>query len=388
MILRLDLDGVLFDLKIEHYEPSSKRVSGDSWCNVEIILDDRKMLRGKTEGTILESGEVDDLCASLRKLLNNEYKEDYIKECTEPDLTFCFHPTCNQPSRAEISEKSLELILHLWNDKGKPSHNSITLFFNKYNVEAFLKYLKLITNTIDINNPEIQAMIEKGELYGDVYKYFKPNKPTSPTSSKRDSSLQTITQLWGSKSDPLLIVRKEKWTPNFCFAVRKVEGSLAKGITFNCVRGQKAEIVKVDASYKISDPVFRLLNSNELWMRDSVCTALTPPAKQPFNTTVAQSRNAGPQIKIGSTVVIRDCDSNEKNRYQIVSSQNKNTYRTMGYRTKKYVETTQVSEADGINTISDLSDLGKALIDKRVGDTISVRINDVFKHYEVLKVLI
>lgn len=386
MILRLDLDGVLFDLKIEHYEPLSKRIPGDSWCNVEITLDDRKMLRGKTEGTILESGEVDDLCASLQKLLNNEYKEDYIKKCTEPDLTFCFHPTCSQPSRAEISEKSLELVLHLWNDKGKPSYNSITLFFNKYNVGTLLKYLKLITNTIDINAPDIQTMIDNGELYGGIYKQFKANKSTIPTSAKQNSSLQTIAQLWDSKSDPLLIVRMEKWTPNFCFAVRKVEGSLAKGITFNCVRGKKAAIVKVDASYKISDPVFRLLNNNELWMRDSVYTALTTQSKQPSNTAVTQPKNVGLQIKIGSTVVIRDNDSNEELQFQIVSSQNKNTYRTMGYRTKKYVETTQVSDADGINTISDLSGLGKALIDKRVGDTISVRINDAFKHYEVLKV--
>ena len=92
-------------------------------------------------------------------------------------------------------------------------------------------------------------------------------------------------------------------------------------------------------------------------------------------------------VQIGSIVIIRDCETEEKYRYEIVASTNQVRFTTMGYRKKDYAEITQVSDADGEKTISDSSDLGKALIGRIKGDIVSINIRDEWHRFEVLRVL-
>ena len=91
-------------------------------------------------------------------------------------------------------------------------------------------------------------------------------------------------------------------------------------------------------------------------------------------------------VQIGSIVIIRDCETEEKYRYEIVASTNQVRFTTMGYRKKDYAEITQVSDADGENTISDLSNLGKVLIGKKQGDIVSINIENEKHRYKVLAV--
>lgn len=181
MWLRINLDGVALHLHIEDYSPRNKRISGDDWCIVEIALDDNRLLKWRTRDSILESCEVDDLRAILRKLINDELDSARTYECCEPDLTFVFYPK-NTPDDPyddytsignQSSDVSMDLRIRLWSDRGIPSRNVISLNFDPENIKYLMAYLDLIAGVVGIDNTEIKAMIDKGQLYGELYKRRK-----------------------------------------------------------------------------------------------------------------------------------------------------------------------------------------------------------------------
>ena len=92
------------------------------------------------------------------------------------------------------------------------------------------------------------------------------------------------------------------------------------------------------------------------------------------------------QVKEGYAVTLMDCETGEIMRHKIVSSYDTARYTTMGYRKKNYVEFSRVSDADGIESISNESPLGKAIIGKQAGDVVRIRIDDTVSVYRIMHV--
>ncbi len=81
------------------------------------------------------------------------------------------------------------------------------------------------------------------------------------------------------------------------------------------------------------------------------------------------------QVKEGCVVSLLDCESGKSMQLKILPSYYRTRYVSMGYRTKNYVKLTKTSDADGFNSISDDSPLGKAILGKRAEDEVCVKIN-------------
>lgn len=71
------------------------------------------------------------------------------------------------------------------------------------------------------------------------------------------------------------------------------------------------------------------------------------------------------EVSIGSSVVIKDADTNEDETYTIVGATEADPYE---------------------NKISNESPVGKALIGKKVGDTIEVQVPDGYAKFEIVKI--
>ena len=110
------------------------------------------------------------------------------------------------------------------------------------------------------------------------------------------------------------------------------------------------------------------------------------------NSDIEAAKNALPKerlnnrVEVGTTVTLYDSETGDKVTYKIVPVRTAVKYKNMGYKTKKYVEVTTVSVADGINSISEESPIGKKLIGKKQGDKISYEVNNQKYSYIVLEV--
>ncbi len=128
-------------------------------------------------------------------------------------------------------------------------------------------------------------------------------------------------------------------------------------------------------------------NSIEVSLKASKQSITTTPSTAHFVSAQKQRvrKNNGPgklshaisqpdTVKIGSTVILIDSQSGEKLKKKLISGRTETRYKTMGYKTKNYSETYQTSDADGDSTISDQSPLGKAILNRRAGDTVEYEV--------------
>jgi hypothetical protein len=167
MWLRLDLDGLRFELQVEDYQLPKYRKDWDAWCDVLISLNDSRLVKWAGGGSVIESREIDSLRDSLRGLLKGEYTEDVIEECVEPDFAFVFHPKGESTRLHDTNDMNMDFLIRLWGN-GYPSNNYLSLNFHRENVELLLAYLDLISQEKSTDDPEIQAMLNNGILYREV----------------------------------------------------------------------------------------------------------------------------------------------------------------------------------------------------------------------------
>jgi hypothetical protein len=110
----------------------------------------------------------------------------------------------------------------------------------------------------------------------------------------------------------------------------------------------------------------------------------TPKPNRPG--TERRSASPSPIVGIGSTVKLLELDTHETSLVKLIQSHSQTRYKTMGYKTKKYAEVYQTSDADGSTTISDVSPLGKAILFKRVGDVVEFSVNGKTIRYKILAI--
>lgn len=83
----------------------------------------------------------------------------------------------------------------------------------------------------------------------------------------------------------------------------------------------------------------------------------------------SQSNNT---VNIGDYITVFDYCKGDNFSFTLITTENKVVYSTMGYRNKNYAYTQLHHGGNGNETISDISPIGKAIMGKHIGDTITI----------------
>ncbi len=176
MWLKLNLDGIIFHLRIRGYKKTSKQWD-DEWSQ-----DDFSVLSGEWlnyqvfNRELLLMVEIEQLQARVEDLLSDMVMDEEEMEFIEPDLKFTFSPKFNvsddqnfvfATSGKEILDVFMELRIALWNE-GCLTGNELLLVLNREEIESLLCYLHLVTGKIDRSDIKAQELISKGVIYGEI----------------------------------------------------------------------------------------------------------------------------------------------------------------------------------------------------------------------------
>lgn len=171
--LRLDLDGIIVQLKIERYERSNRDRWDEQWCKVSFsFCSDDWLHYAKDDDEVFLSCEIEELAENLQKLMRDEFAELVEMECIEPDFSFSFYPKKdlrNDPHYSyvregfEIVDISMEWKVAFWHDG--LTANWLTVTLDRSDMEHLLNYLLLVMGEKDESSPEIAQMIKDGQLY-------------------------------------------------------------------------------------------------------------------------------------------------------------------------------------------------------------------------------
>lgn len=174
MWLKLDLDGIVFQIQISGYRPSTIENWDSQWCRISLSLTSKNWLNYMIENDeLLLTCEIETLAESLQKLLNDEFNDAKEIECIEPDFKFILHPKKdlgNNPRYIyvreghEIEDISMEWVVLFWNDG--LTNNYLSMEFDRDDIEHLLNYLEMIMGSIDKQSETITEMINKGIIYG------------------------------------------------------------------------------------------------------------------------------------------------------------------------------------------------------------------------------
>ncbi|MGM0365400.1 MAG: transcription elongation factor GreA [Actinomycetota bacterium] len=83
------------------------------------------------------------------------------------------------------------------------------------------------------------------------------------------------------------------------------------------------------------------------------------------NHTIVDDRGGGTQVKIGSTVVVKDLEAGKEKKFKVVSS---------------------IESDPEKNKISDESPIGNSLLNKKVGDEVVVKAPQNKKRFKILEI--
>lgn len=175
MWLKLDLDGINFQLEIANYTQGDFRGDyPDDWCVVSMKYQSGEWLNYIVDRQeLLLSEEVDELQSALLRFLNDEFTRVRVIGFAEPDIEMVLFPKSDvrddpdllyiSPEADPIQDILMDLRVSFWN--GGLTANYLSICFDRKDVEYLQKYLMLITEKIDESSEDIQKMISKGYLY-------------------------------------------------------------------------------------------------------------------------------------------------------------------------------------------------------------------------------
>jgi hypothetical protein len=152
MSLKLDLRGVLFELHIYGYHPSSKGDLCFEWCKTDFSVKFKNCLSYTLKNDeLFMSFEIDEFANKLKALLHDEMKDDTEMICMEPDFRFLFHTKKDlRKDRSyvfvkkghEFTDISMEWITTFW-DEGLTDHY-LSLEFRREDIQQLLDYLNSV----------------------------------------------------------------------------------------------------------------------------------------------------------------------------------------------------------------------------------------------------
>ncbi|MBR4743046.1 MAG: GreA/GreB family elongation factor [Oscillospiraceae bacterium] len=260
--------------------------------------------------------------------------------------------------------------------------------------EEILEQLKETNRRLHEIKAEIEGMIEKNSAAISRLESMQSEsplqkeaaaEPVRPDKQRENAQVyKTLQQLWNEREKDLLIVWKLSWTPDFCAAVQMTEEGDLLGTFYKLNKQGEPYVRRRGVKLNKNKPEYCSLSEIDEPFRKKVIRLYhaTQEKEQPEQS----EDTGGTKILVGCTVLLLDRDTGEKTRVGILPSYDEIRYKTMGYRTKNYTEVTRVSDADGVETVSDESPLGKALLDKREGNTFRFEQDGSCHTYEILSV--
>ena len=172
MRLKLDLNGIVVQVKINEYVPSNRKIWDDQWCYVDYSFTSGSWLNYvKKSDSVWLSCEVEELAKSLHKLLNDEIPERKIVDFIEPDFEFILQPKRDlrqDPQYSYVAEGHewadiyADWTVKFWNDGLTDNFLSVTL--GREDIEVLALYLDLVIGKISASSTEVQQLIASGLL--------------------------------------------------------------------------------------------------------------------------------------------------------------------------------------------------------------------------------
>ncbi len=171
MWIKLNLDGIDFHFQITGYQKSNRDNWDEQWCKVDVTLQSPNWIDYHISSDILLSCEVEELRDNIEKLIQDLLTEQEELEFIEPDLTFVLNPKKDLRDSGRYSYIDLEheivdiyadLHVHFWN--GGLTANYISLCFDRSDLEKLLVYLRLTTNLLTEQSPEVQDLFGRDIL--------------------------------------------------------------------------------------------------------------------------------------------------------------------------------------------------------------------------------
>lgn len=173
MWFKINLSGIIFQIKILEYSKSTKEKWDEEWCNIEIGYKSEKWLDYmSTSDEMLLSSEIEMILGVLSDLLCDKLEKTQEMIFIEPDFHLVFNPqkdltkdpkyTYISPGY-EIEDIDMEWKIFFW-DEGL-TDNYLSLRWYREDLEKLQKYLMLVTSQITDDDQDIQKMIMDEILY-------------------------------------------------------------------------------------------------------------------------------------------------------------------------------------------------------------------------------
>lgn len=153
MWIKLNIDGMIFKLKIEDYKPNQDTNGNFVKASYSFIFKDIIKYE-KERDEVLLSSEIDILIKHLRELLDDEMKDIVSYDCIEPDFEFIFNP------KYDDIDIDMELRVYLYNPM--LTCNYFSVLFNRTQIEQLYTYLSLITKRINREDEKVKQLLKEG----------------------------------------------------------------------------------------------------------------------------------------------------------------------------------------------------------------------------------
>lgn len=161
MWIKLDLDGIVFQLQISNYRSSKKEIWDEQWCRVSCsIVDEKNRIINYhvSDNELLLCSEIEGITASIDELLDNKCTSKMAIEFIEPDFELVLSP------KPETGYISMEWKVHLWSDG--LTANYFSTEFSREELKYLLAYFKYIIREYNKDTPIIKEMMNAAILYG------------------------------------------------------------------------------------------------------------------------------------------------------------------------------------------------------------------------------
>ncbi len=176
--LRLDIFDVIMEFANKGLAREPQEDDDDEdiwylWTKNDFSLHGRFINYDLTDNELLMNGEVTYLQHRLEALLNNDIQEDCTISFAEPDFSFNLYPARRLYSipgkisyRNGYMDRELyaEMTVHFWCREGGLGSNFFILTLGKYDIEAFVIYLKTVRGELTEEDETVRKMIQAGIL--------------------------------------------------------------------------------------------------------------------------------------------------------------------------------------------------------------------------------
>lgn len=154
MKIKLDLEGMKFELQIENYNKDYNQ--DDNFIKATYSFEFKDIIKYRKENDeVFLSSEINKLRDYLKDLLDDKMDDIIDYNCVEPDFEFIFNPR----DKENDIDIDMELRLYLYNPM--LTCNYISVLFNRDNTEKLYLYLSLITDQIKEEDKKIKELINK-----------------------------------------------------------------------------------------------------------------------------------------------------------------------------------------------------------------------------------